>query len=73
MANAEITKEVDADLYKRAVELVTNKGIANISFVQRELKIGYNRAARLVEAMQIDGILGPLDIYGNRKVLVPIS
>lgn len=60
----------DADpLYDQAVEFVLQTRKASISSVQRRLKIGYNRAARLVEEMERTGIVGPLD-GGYRDVLV---
>lgn len=60
----------DADpLYDQAVEFVIQTRKASISAVQRRLKIGYNRAARLVEEMERTGIVGPLD-GGFRDVLV---
>jgi S-DNA-T family DNA segregation ATPase FtsK/SpoIIIE len=57
-------------LYDQAVAIVTETRRASISGVQRRLKIGYNRAARLVEAMERAGIVGPLEPNGNRDVLV---
>lgn len=60
----------DADpLYDQAVEFVLQTRKASISSVQRRLKVGYNRAARLVEEMERTGIVGPLD-GGYRDVLV---
>ncbi|NDY42357.1 DNA translocase FtsK [Dissulfurirhabdus thermomarina] len=60
--------EVDA-LYDRAVELVTRSGQASISMVQRRLRVGYNRAARMIEQMERDGIVSPTDGMGRRQVL----
>ncbi|MEO0973088.1 MAG: DNA translocase FtsK 4TM domain-containing protein [Pseudomonadota bacterium] len=62
--------EQDA-LYDEAVAIVTETRKASISGVQRRLKIGYNRAARLVEAMEVAGIVGPLEANGSREVLAP--
>jgi len=57
--------------YDEALEFVTNKGSASISLVQRRFKIGYNRAARIIEQMEEDGIIGPPDTAGKpRKVLI---
>jgi S-DNA-T family DNA segregation ATPase FtsK/SpoIIIE len=61
----------DSDpLYDQAVEFVTQSRKASISSVQRRLKIGYNRAARLVEEMERTGVVGPME-SGSREVLVP--
>ena len=62
--------EQDA-LYDEAVRIVTSERKPSISYVQRRLKIGYNRAARLLEAMEIAGLVGPLQSNGSREVLVP--
>ncbi|MCS4503217.1 DNA translocase FtsK 4TM domain-containing protein [Arhodomonas aquaeolei] len=60
----------DSDpLYDEAVRVVTETRKASISGVQRRLKIGYNRAARLVEEMESAGIVGPLQSNGGREVL----
>jgi len=57
-------------LYDQAVKVVTETQKASISGVQRRLKIGYNRAARLVEEMEAAGIVGPLESNGSRQILV---
>ena len=62
--------EQDA-LYDEAVRIVTETRKASISGIQRRLKIGYNRAARMVETMEEAGIVGPLEANGSREVLVP--
>ncbi|MDR2302118.1 MAG: DNA translocase FtsK, partial [Deltaproteobacteria bacterium] len=49
------------DKYREAVEIVRREGKASISSVQRHLRIGYNRAARIIEEMERDGIIGPAD------------
>ncbi|MEA5445497.1 DNA translocase FtsK 4TM domain-containing protein [Gammaproteobacteria bacterium AB-CW1] len=56
-------------LYDQAVRLVTETRKASISGVQRRLKIGYNRAARMIEQMEEAGIVGPLQSNGSREVL----
>jgi DNA segregation ATPase FtsK/SpoIIIE, S-DNA-T family len=58
-------------LYDEAVRIVTESRRASISGVQRRLKIGYNRAARLVESMEAAGLVGPLQSNGSREVLAP--
>jgi S-DNA-T family DNA segregation ATPase FtsK/SpoIIIE len=67
---------VDAEqdpLYDQAVQVVLNTKKASISGVQRRLKIGYNRAARMVESMENAGLVGPLQSNGSREILVPTS
>jgi S-DNA-T family DNA segregation ATPase FtsK/SpoIIIE len=62
--------EQDA-LYDEAVRIVVTERKPSISYVQRRLKIGYNRAARLLEAMETAGLVGPLQANGSREVLAP--
>ena len=64
--------EQDA-LYDQAVQVVLETRKASISGVQRRLKIGYNRAARMVEAMEAAGMVGPLQSNGSREILVPTT
>ncbi|MDD4967180.1 DNA translocase FtsK [Halothiobacillus sp.] len=59
------------EYYDQAVAIVTETRKASISYVQRRLKIGYNRAARLIEEMENDGIVGQLQANGSREVLAP--
>jgi DNA segregation ATPase FtsK/SpoIIIE, S-DNA-T family len=58
-------------LYDEAVQIVLESRKASISGVQRRLKIGYNRAARMIEAMEAAGLVGPLQTNGTREVLAP--
>ena len=60
-------------LYDQAVQVVMDTRKASISGVQRRLKIGYNRAARMVESMETAGLVGPLQSNGSREILVPTS
>jgi len=60
-------------LYDQAVQVVLETRKASISGVQRRLKIGYNRAARMVESMEAAGLVGPLQPNGSREILVPQS
>jgi S-DNA-T family DNA segregation ATPase FtsK/SpoIIIE len=61
-------EQVD-ELYDQAVAFVTETRKASISSVQRRLRIGYNRAARMVEEMERTGVVGPLQSNGTREVL----
>lgn len=58
-------------LYDQAVEVVLKNKKASISLVQRHLKIGYNRAARLVEDMEKSGLVSSMSSSGQREILVP--
>lgn len=65
------TEEGERDeFYQRAVELVQMNGQASTSFIQRRLRVGYNRAARMIEMMAEDGVIGPADGSKPREVLV---
>jgi len=67
-----VNAEQDA-LYDQAVNIVIETRRASISGVQRRLKIGYNRAARMVESMEQAGLVGPLQSNGSREILVPAT
>ena len=70
--NGEPSGEAEADpMYDQAVEVVLKTRRPSISLVQRHLRIGYNRAARLIEAMEHAGMVSPMNGAGNREVLVP--
>ena len=60
-------------LYDQAVEIVLKNRKASISLVQRHLKIGYNRAARLVEDMERAGMVSAMSSSGHREILVPVG
>jgi S-DNA-T family DNA segregation ATPase FtsK/SpoIIIE len=65
--------DAEADpLYDQAVEIVLKSRRASISQVQRHLRIGYNRAARLVERLEAAGIVSAMQSNGNREVIAPI-
>jgi S-DNA-T family DNA segregation ATPase FtsK/SpoIIIE len=57
-------------LFDQAVALVAREGKASTSFVQRHLQIGYNRAAKLIEQMEKEGIISPANHVGRREILV---
>lgn len=63
--------DAEASLYDQAVALVTREGKASTSFIQRHLNIGYNRAAKLIEQMEKEGVVGPANHVGKREVLAP--
>jgi S-DNA-T family DNA segregation ATPase FtsK/SpoIIIE len=58
------------ELYDQALDVVARHRIASISFIQRKLKIGYNRAARLVEQMETEGVVGPQEGTKPREIFV---
>ncbi len=76
-ANAEAerveTRGEDVDeMYDQAVEIVAQTRNASISYVQRRLKVGYNRAARIIEQMELEGMIGPQIGSKGREVLLPM-
>jgi S-DNA-T family DNA segregation ATPase FtsK/SpoIIIE len=58
-------------LYDEAVEIILNSKKASISYVQRNLRIGYNRAARIIEDMEKAGIVSPMQSNGSREIISP--
>jgi DNA segregation ATPase FtsK/SpoIIIE, S-DNA-T family len=58
------------ELYDQALALIAREGKASTSFIQRHLQIGYNRAARIIEEMEKQGVVGPANHVGKREVLV---
>ena len=71
-ANGEPAGEADP-MYDQAVAVVLKNRRASISLVQRHLRIGYNRAARLLEQMEQSGLVSSMQSNGNREILVPAS
>ena len=76
-ADAEITADMmgmagdgEAALYDKAVAMVASQGRVSTSLIQRHLRIGYNRAARIVEEMEEQGVIGPPNHSGKREVLI---
>jgi S-DNA-T family DNA segregation ATPase FtsK/SpoIIIE len=67
---ASATGELDA-LYDEAVHIVTSSRRASISSLQRRMRIGYNRAARIIEDMEASGVVSSMNSAGNRQVLAP--
>jgi S-DNA-T family DNA segregation ATPase FtsK/SpoIIIE len=65
------SSDEDDELYDEAVNFVIESRRASISAVQRKFRIGYNRAARLIEAMEIAGLVSEMSSNGSREVLVP--
>ena len=63
--------EEDDALYDEAVAFVTESRKASISAVQRKLRIGYNRAARMIEAMEAAGVVSAMNTNGSREVIAP--
>ena len=66
--------DAEADpMYDQAVAVVLRTRRPSISLVQRHLRIGYNRAARLIEQMERAGLVSAMQTNGNREVLVPVG
>lgn len=62
--------DADKSLFDQAVDVVAREGKASTSFIQRHLNIGYNRAAKLIEQMEKEGIVSPANHVGKREILV---
>ena len=62
--------ETGGDLYEQAVQVVLRDQKASTSYIQRRLQVGYNRAASLMERMEVEGIVGPANHAGKREILV---
>jgi len=60
----------ETQLYRKAVQIVAESQKASVSYIQRQLRVGYNSAARLVERMEKDGLVGMPDHVGRREVLI---
>jgi S-DNA-T family DNA segregation ATPase FtsK/SpoIIIE len=60
-------------LYDKAVNFVLRERKASTSFLQRHLKIGYNRAASLIDKMEAEGVISTANHVGKREVLVPAA
>jgi len=76
---ADLKTEIEAEgdeppdpLYEQAVRVVVESGQASTSYVQRRLKVGYNRAARMIERMERDHIVGPTNGVTAREILVDL-
>ena len=66
----EISSSGDKDeLYKAALDIIRSEGKASTSFLQRKLQIGYNRAARIIDMMEADGVVSKANHVGKREVL----
>ena len=57
------------ELYRTAIEIIKSEGKASTSFLQRKLQIGYNRAARIIDMMEEEGIVSKANHVGKREVL----
>jgi S-DNA-T family DNA segregation ATPase FtsK/SpoIIIE len=70
--NDSLAEDAEQDLlYDQVVAFVLENQRVSVSLVQRQFKIGYNRAARIVEAMESAGVVSPMKANGNRDVLAP--
>ena len=72
-ANTEVKDEYDDPLYNDIVEFVVTTGKASASLLQRRFKLGYNRAARVIDLLEERGIIGPMNGSKPREVLVKLN
>ena len=72
-ANTELEEEYDDEIYNDVVEFVITSGKASSSLLQRRFKIGYNRAARIIDLLEESGIIGPQNGSKPREVLVKLE
>ena len=70
MAGFEAKEDSGDALYDQAVVIIAREGKASTSFIQRHLQIGYNRAARIIERMEEQGVVSKADRVGRREVLI---
>jgi S-DNA-T family DNA segregation ATPase FtsK/SpoIIIE len=68
-SKTESIDEKKDELYAKAVEIIKTEGKASTSFLQRKLQVGYNRAARIMETMEEEGIVGQANHVGKREIL----
>ncbi len=72
-ANTKLKEEYDDPLYDEIVEFVITSGKASASLLQRRFKLGYNRAARIIDLLEERGIIGPQNGSKPREVLVKLE
>ena len=72
-ANTDLKEEYDDPLYDEIVEFVVTSGKASASLLQRRFKLGYNRAARIIDLLEERGIIGPQNGSKPREVLVKLE
>nr|WP_310523841.1 DNA translocase FtsK 4TM domain-containing protein [Polymorphobacter sp.] len=65
-----VSEDDEADVYARAIQVIAAAQKASTSYLQRQLRVGYNNAARLIEQMEIDGFVSKPDHVGRREVLI---
>ena len=69
-ASGDYGSDESADLYDRAVNIVLRDRKCSVSYIQRRLSVGYNKAASLVERMEKEGVVGQANHAGKREILV---